>query len=97
MEGRSGIEWENIGASGKAAFPWTTEDDMRIGGVAWIPSPEIVDSIIETNEAKTKLYKVMTQYYDKLLDELNTGNRPTVSAADSARDRARALAGDILD
>lgn len=70
---------------------------MRIGGAAWIPSPELVDSIIETNEAKTKLCKVMTQYYDKLLDELNTGNRPTVSAADAARDRARALAGDILD
>lgn len=97
MAGRSGIEWENIGASGKAAFPWTTEDDMRIGGAAWIPSPELVDSIIETNKAKSKLYKVMTLYYDKLLDELNKGNQSKVSGADAVRDKARALAGDILD
>lgn len=97
MAGRSGIEWENVGGSGKAAYPYTTDEDMRIGGAAWITSPELVDSIIETNEAKSKLYKVMTLYYDKLLDELNKGNQPKVSGADVARDRARALVGDILD
>ena len=93
----SGIEYEVVGSLGKVFWAESNDEDVKVDGAAWVPSNELLESIVEVNEAKTRLCKSMTAYYDRLLKDLDKENNGSELQANKARDRAMALAGDILD